>query len=173
MNDKKNTIAGQISKYALYLALAFIFGYIEAILPFNLWIPGAKLGFSNIIIVYVLYMSGSLKSTLIIMLAKVLLTGFTFGNPSMILYSLCGGFLSVTLMYLLYLSKHFSTYAVSMAGGAFHNIGQLLCAGLMFENMGLLYYMPAIILAGMLTGLFIGLLSEICIKRMKKFNNNN
>lgn len=171
-NDRKSA-AGSISMYALYVALAFIFGYLEAVLPINLPVPGAKPGLSNIVIVYVLYMSGSIRHTYVVMLLKVVLTGFTFGNPSMMLYSFCGGFLSVSVMYLLYKTGHFSTYGVSIAGGAFHNIGQVICACIMFNTFGIIYYMPVLIVTGMLTGLFVGFFANICIKRMIKFTNNN
>jgi heptaprenyl diphosphate synthase len=47
---------------------------------------------------------------------------------------------------------------VSMAGGVFHNIGQLVVAALVVETMQILYYFPVLLIAGMVTGILIGII---------------
>ena len=48
---------------------------------------------------------------------------------------------------------------VSVAGGVSHNIGQIFVAALVVENASVAYYLP-VLLAGVVTGVLIGLLSK-------------
>ncbi len=55
--------------------------------------------------------------------------------------------------------KSCSILGVSIAGGVFHNIGQLLIASLVVQNLKLFYYFPVLLMAGSVTGALIGILS--------------
>ena len=48
----------KIAEYALYTALAFLFGYLENLFPLPLPFPGMKIGFANLIFVLILYKKG-------------------------------------------------------------------------------------------------------------------
>lgn len=157
-----------LSRYSLYVALAFILSYVEALFPFSLGIPGVKLGLANIVIVYVLYTSPSLSGLYTVILLRTVLTAFTFGNLSTLLYSMCGGFLSASGMFLLYKMNLFSVYGISIAGGVFHNIGQLIVAAFVLETPQLIYYMPVILFSGMIAGFCIGFISDIITKRLHR-----
>ena len=63
----------------LLLALAVIFGYIEALIPVPVPIPGIKLGLANLVIAAVLYFYGPLEAMTVTVL-RVLIIGFLFGN---------------------------------------------------------------------------------------------
>ena len=89
-----------------------------------------------------------------------------FGNLSVMLYSLAGGVLSFGAMLLFKKSGKFSVYGVSVAGGVFHNVGQLLVAMLVLETMSLVYYGPVLLISGVVTGLVIGIVSSEVIKRI-------
>ena len=56
---------------------------------------------------------------------------------------------------------------VSVAGGVFHNIGQLLVAMLVVETFSVIYYVPVLLTAGIVTGLFIGVGANEMLKRLK------
>ena len=60
----------------------------------------------------------------------------------------------------------FSIMGVSIAGGVFHNIGQLAVAMLVVETFSVIYYVPVLLIAGMLTGLLIGIVSNEMLKRL-------
>ncbi len=167
------TMNKYISSFSIYVSLAFIFSYIEAILPISIGIPGIKLGFANIIIVLVLYINRKKRDALYISILRVILVGFTFGNLSTMIYSLCGGILSSLIMILLYKTNKFSIIGVSIAGGTFHNIGQLLVASFILETSQLVYYLPILIISGIITGACIGTISKACLTRIKNINNNN
>ena len=146
----------------LVLALALIAGYAESLVPVTVAIPGIKLGAANSVILLLLYMVG-VKEAYIVNISRVVLSGFLFGSMSSILYSLSGAVLSLLVMTLLKKTDRFSISGVSMSGGVFHNIGQLMMAALVLETTAVWYYLPVLIITGSITGLLIGVLTgEIC-----------
>ncbi|MDE6938533.1 MAG: Gx transporter family protein, partial [Lachnospiraceae bacterium] len=98
---------------------------------------------------------------------RVVLSGFLFGNYFSIIYSLAGGMLSLAVMSLLKRSGGFSVMGVSIAGGVFHNIGQLIVAMLVVETFSVIYYVPVLLTAGMLAGLVIGIAANGMLRRLK------
>ena len=144
---------------AMLTALAMIFGYVEALIPFGFGIPGVKLGLANIVIVLALYILPAYQA-LAIQLMRIVLVSFLFGNLSMMIYSLAGGILSFLVMCLLKRLKGFSVTGVSIAGGVSHNIGQLTVAVLVVQNLKIAFYFPALMLAGLVTGGVIGILAD-------------
>lgn len=148
----------KVAYSAILVALAMIFSYVEALIPFNIGVPGIKLGLANLIVVVGLYFL-SPQQVLLISVTRILLTGFMFGNGMSIIYSLAGGLLSFAVMLLLKKRKSFSIVGVSIAGGVMHNVGQILVAACVVENMKLFYYLPALLVAGVITGTLIGVVS--------------
>lgn len=146
-------------------ALGLIIGYIEFLIPIPLGIPGVKPGFANIVIVWALYSLGPWEA-LMINGMRIFLSGFLFGNFSMILYSLAGAAVSFLCMCLAKKSGLFSMTGVSMIGGVMHNMGQLLVAMAVLETVSLVYYGPVLLAAGVITGLLIGIVSGEVKKRI-------
>lgn len=155
----------KIAYYGLFVALAFIFSYIESLIPINLGVPGVKIGLSNLVVMVALYLSGT-ASAFAISVIRILLTGFTFGNAAAMIYSLAGGILSLLVMILAKKTKIFSTLGVSVLGGVFHNIGQIIVAIIVMETTKLIYYLPILLVSGIVAGIFIGLLAAQVIKRL-------
>lgn len=151
--------------FGVFTALALIFSYIESLIPFQFGIPGVKLGVANLIIVTALYKM-ELKETYLLSVVRVLVSGFLFGNYFSILYSLAGGLLSLSVMALLKKQGGFSVMGVSVAGGVFHNIGQLAVAMLVVETYSVMYYLPVLLIAGLITGFLIGAVSAEVLKRL-------
>lgn len=151
----------------LVLALALIAGYAENLVPVAVAIPGIKLGAANSVILILLYMVG-VKEAFLVNISRALLSGFLFGSMSSILYSLSGAVLSLVVMTLLKKTDRFSISGVSMAGGVFHNIGQLTMAALVLETTAVWYYLPVLIITGSITGFLIGSLSGEIYKRIIK-----
>ena len=149
----------------LLTALGLIIGYIEFLIPIPLGIPGVKPGFANIVIVWALYSLGP-WAALMINGMRIFLSGFLFGNFSMILYSLAGAAVSFLCMCLAKKSGLFSMTGVSMIGGVMHNMGQLLVAMAVLETVSLVYYGPVLLAAGVITGLLIGIVSGEVKKRI-------
>lgn len=151
--------------FGVFTALALIFSYVESLIPFHIGIPGAKLGLANLVIVIVLYKM-NVKSAYLLSVTRVVLSGFIFGSMFGILYSLAGGLLSLTVMAVMRRTQGFSVIGVSIAGGVFHNIGQLIVAMIVVESYSALYYLPALLITGLITGLMIGITANEMLKRL-------
>lgn len=143
---------------AVLVALAMIFSYIEAILPIHFGVPGVKLGLANLVVVTGFYYL-SPGEVLLISTVRIILSSFLFGNGVSFLYSFAGGILSFFIMFLLKRKKGFSVVGVSIAGGVSHNIGQICAAAWISKNRAVLYYIPILIVAGVFTGMLMGILS--------------
>ena len=147
----------KVAYFGVFTTLALIFSYVETLIPIQFGIPGVKLGLANLIIVIALYRM-KLSEAYLLSIVRVLLAGFIFGNYFSIIYSLAGGLLSLTVMALLRKKGGFSVIGVSIAGGVFHNIGQLIIASVIVETFSVMYYVPVLLIAGLVTGLLIGIL---------------
>ena len=160
------SISRRVSSGAMLVALAMIFSYVESLIPINLGIPGIKLGVANLVTVTGLYILAPMEVLLVVIL-RVLLVGFMFGNGMSILYSLAGAALSMTVMTLMLKNTSFSLIGVSVAGGVSHNIGQLIIAMLIVQNASVFVYAPALLVAGVAAGVVIGGLTNEILKRVQ------
>ena len=151
----------------LYLALAVIMGYVEYRIPFHFGIPGVKLGLSNIVIVFVLVTMGYFPALLVSVL-RVVIIAMLFGSPLSALYGFAGTLVSLGLMALLKKSGKFSLVGISAAGGAAHEVGQVLVAALVIKSSAIFGYLPVLLIAGEITGALIGLLLTLLLRVIKK-----
>ena len=155
----------RVAYFGVFTALALIISYVESLIPIQLGIPGVKLGLANLIIVIALYKM-RLSEVFLLSIVRILLSGFLFGNYFSILYSLAGGLLSLAVMALLKKTGDFSVMGISMAGGVFHNVGQLVVAMLVVETFSVGYYLPVLLVAGLVTGFLIGVAAGEMLKRL-------
>lgn len=147
-------------------ALGLIFSYIEFLIPLPLAIPGIKLGLANIVVIVALYSLGE-KYAFLVNITRIILAAALFGSVFSGLYALAGGLLSFACMALLKKAGVFSVAGVSMAGGVFHNAGQLTIAALVVGSAKVIYYFPLLTLSGMATGIGVGVLAHFILKRLK------
>lgn len=152
--------------FGVFTALALIFSYLETFIPLPFGIPGIKLGFANLLTVILLYKQDA-KEALLLSVVRIILSGFLFGNLWGILYSMAGGLLSLLVMVFLKRTGKFSIMGVSAAGGVSHNMGQLLVAMAVVETYRVGYYFPVLLIAGIVTGLLIGIAANEVLKRVK------
>lgn len=155
--------------FGVFTALALIFSYVEMLIPIQFGVPGIKLGLANLLIVIMLYKCGP-KEALLLSVVRIILSGFIFGNMFSILYSLAGGILSLAVMALLKSRGSFSVMGVSIAGGVSHNLGQLAVAMAVVATYRVGYYLPVLLIAGLLTGMLIGIISNEVLKRIRNIN---
>lgn len=157
----------RVSLTAMFIAFAVILSYVESFIPV-IGIPGAKLGLANLAIIIVLYLEG-IKEAAICNCIRILIIGAMFGNLFSILFAMAGAFISLTIMYILKKTDRFSIITVSICGGVFHNIGQLIVASFVVETYSVIVYLPVLILLGSITGSFIGILSGNVLNKISKF----
>lgn len=153
-----------IARNSLMVSLCLILTYVEVLIPLNFAIPGAKIGLSSIVVVFALYNSG-IKSAFGINIVRILLAGFLFANPIMITYSIAGGLLSFIMMVLIKKLKIFSLISVSITGGIFHNIGQIIAAYFYLGSDKVIYYLPFLLIFGLIAGLLTGIIGSIVVER--------
>lgn len=161
-------MAKKTAYMGMLVALAFIFSYIESLIPINVGIPGIKIGLANMVTIVTLYTIGVVPAV-VLSLVRIVLTGFTFGNLAMMMYSLGGGMLSLLVMVIARKTKLFSITGVSVLGAVFHNIGQIIVAAIVVENSSLFYYLPVLLVSGVFFGVVIGMVGAVLVKRLSGF----
>ncbi len=153
---------------AALVAMGLILFLFEAAVPRPL--PWLKAGLANIATLIALFWYGPLAALLVTfsrILGGALFTG-NFLSPGFFL-SLGGGTLAVLSMILLYQTRRFGLWGVSLTGAAFHNLGQILVAYFfLFQNLLVLQLLPYLVLYSLLSGTIIGFLSFVLLKRLKK-----
>ncbi len=162
-----NKPSGRVAFCAVLTTLSMLLSYIDSMIPVLPQIPGIKIGLANIVVLLALYMLNG-RYSLMINIVRILLTGLLFTGVTGMMYSLSGALLSFIVMYLLKRTGLFSIIGVSLAGGAAHNAGQLLIAILLVSNPRLLYYLPVLVISGILTGILTGGLAYILLNRLRK-----
>ena len=159
----------RIAILGVIIAFAAILSYIEAIISIGMFIPGVKLGLANIAVVICFYLYGY-KEALMVNVVRIIIVGLLFGNMFSISFSISGALVSYIVMVLLKKTDIFSPIGISVAGGVAHNVGQILVASLIIESYSVIYYLPILMIAGIVCGLIIGFISILVIKYMKFFN---
>ena len=154
----------KVAVFGVFTSLALIFSYVELLIPINFGIPGMKLGLANLLVVILLY-KGCPRDALLLSVIRILLSGLIFGNMFSIFYSLGGGLLSLAVMVFLKKTGQFTVAGISIGGGASHNVGQLLVAMFVVQTYQVGYYLPVLLIAGVITGAVIGILSAEVLKR--------
>ncbi len=157
----------KVAYMGLLLAFSLILSYIEVLIPFQPGIPGIKLGLANLAVLLCLYLIG-VREAILLTLVKAVITGFLFGNLSMIMYSLSGAFFSIIIMILMKKSGMFHLPVISAMGGVMHNVGQLLIAYVTVQTYGIVYYIPILLIAGLLTGILLGTVATLLLPYLQK-----
>lgn len=158
--------AERISYCALLAALGLIFSYIEILIPFNFGIPGVKLGVANLVIIVALYGLGS-RYAFAINMVRIVIAGLLFSGVFGLLYSLAGALLSFAAMIAARRTGLFSVTGVSICGGVFHNLGQIIVASVIIGNLKVFAYLPVLIISGVITGTIIGIVAALILRRIR------
>ena len=156
-----------IAYLGLLLTLALILSYVESLIPIFVSVPGVKLGLANLVVLICLYAYPS-KYAFVISIMRVMLAGLLFGSMFSILYSLAGAFFSLIVMLFAKKILKMGVLGVSVLGGVFHNMGQLLVAIIVVSNYRIGYLFPYLLLSGIITGAVIGFIANAVIPYLKK-----
>ncbi len=116
-----NSNAKKVARFGMLTALALVLGWLDRAIPVTWFlsgaVPGIKLGLANTVLLYAVYLM-DWKGCVLLMLAKVFLSGFMFGSMSAILYSLCGGALSLAVMLLVRHRPRLGALVIALLAGA-------------------------------------------------------
>lgn len=168
----KNT--KEIVYISVLSSVALVLSYIESLFPIPFPIPGLKLGFANIAILFAMVIF-NFKSAIIVAILKSLLSSFILSRTSALLYSFSATIVSTLIMgfVLFHINKnkrYFSEIGVSVLGSVSFNIVQLLVASFVINDITILTLIPYMNLLSIVTGIFVG---YTVIKLAKIFKNNN
>lgn len=167
----------KIALLGVLLAATIVVAILESFIP-SFTIPGIKLGFANIFILVTLYEIG-VKEAVFINLVRVLVVSLVRGTfLSMGFYmSLTGAVLSLGVMIIFYyLIKKFSIIGVSVIGSLFHVFGQIIIAMIFMSSIYVVFYLPIIAMAALITGVIVGFVAKAIIrtnvikKQREKYN---
>ncbi|MED5017964.1 Gx transporter family protein [Paenibacillus chibensis] len=156
---------------AIFAAVAVVLSIAESMIPVNIQIPGAKLGLANIMILTCLYFLRA-RDALTLVVLKTILTAFIFGTFSSLLFSLFGSLFSFAIMALLMKlgRRQLSLVGISIAGGIAHNIGQLAAASIVFSTLNIFYYLPALLISGIATGILVGIAVRYLVPALSRLS---
>lgn len=149
-------------------ALAMALSYAEsAIAPLLGLMPGIKLGLSNVVVMYALFFMGAGRAytlgglkAFFVLLTRGPVAGFL---------SLCGGVVSITVMWVLYrLPKRPTWYILSVSGALAHNVGQLMGASFILGSGLAMGYAPVLILSGLAMGAVTATSLSIMLPALEK-----
>ena len=157
---------------SLLTSFAIVVYVIEAHIPPLVPIPGVKLGISNMVSLATLLIFGPLEC-LSVLILRIILGSLLTGSLSSFFFSLTGGLLSNLGMIILYslFKKSISSWTISVVGSILHNIGQLSLAGLIIQNLKIYYYLPILLVSGVITGFFVGHGANFIVKYLKPRKN--
>lgn len=168
MSNRGTRRYGQrVALCGILLALMLVLGRVESMIPVATTVPGIKLGLSNGVLIFAVYML-DMPIAYALMALKVVLSSALFAGFGAFPYALAGGVLSLTSMALLSRVKGMHPVTVSMVGGVMHNVGQVAMAMLMLNTPRLLYYMGILMFVGLATGALTGICAHQVMKHLKK-----
>ncbi len=158
-------MAKRVTLYSAFLVLALSLSFLESLIPPFVLVPGIKLGLANLAVIYLIYKNDYLGAVLV-NLARIILSCLLFSGFNTFIYSIFGATLSLIIMCVFKRIKAFSIITVSCMGAVFHNVGQIL-ASLIFMPITVFYYLPVLVITGLITGFIMGNISKILLKRIK------
>ena len=159
---------GRITRLALLTAIALTIFLVEAQIPALTTVPGVKLGLSNIVTVYAVFAMGP-GDALLVLSARVFLGAVFSGQMMTLIYSAAGGLLSWCALCLLRkLFTEEQIWLASPAAAVFHNLGQLLAAAAVLRSWAVMAYLPYLVIAAVLAGLFTGIAAQALLRRLER-----
>ena len=158
----------KIAYLSILTAVAIVLNIFENYLPLPFIAPGAKIGLANVITMLGILSIGY-KDTFLIMIVRIVLGAIFGGGLSGFIYSLAGGFLSYLSMIIVKESfkKNISAIGISVTGAVFHNVGQVVVAIIVLDNVLIINYLPILVIVGTISGTFIAYLT---INFLEHFN---
>ena len=159
MKTKKLTLLSLLTAIALTIFM------VEAQIPALVPIPGIKMGLANIVTVFTVFAIGS-KEAAAVLFVRIFLGAVFAGNFSTIFYSAAGGFcaIGVTILLKKLLTKK-QLWVAGALGAIAHSVGQMAMAITITQTVGLISYLPVMIVCSIITGLFTGFCAQFLLDR--------
>ncbi len=160
---KNNSV--KLTTTAIFLALAILLSIVENSLPPLIpFMPYAKVGIANIVILTSILLLGKGEAYLIVVM-RCVINAIYQGNISAFAFSFTAGTVSYIVSVALLSLKAFSLVGISSISGITHNFVQVAVASLFTGSAAVFAYLPYLTLIGGAVGAFIGAISHYIIKK--------
>lgn len=165
MNIRKMTLLANL------LAIAIVLNIIESAFPI-IPVPGAKLGFANIVTLIVLYIY-SFKDSSILTIMRVLLVSLLSGKllGPVFYMSLAGAIVATIAMGAMKKTNYFGMVGVSVIGSIFHCIGQIIAGIFVIGSTAVLWYLPIMLFLSIPSGILTGIIAKRFIASWQTWHN--
>ena len=155
----------RIALDAMLAAIALLLFIVEAQIPPLTAIPGVKIGLANAVTLAAVYLCGR-RDAAAILFVRVCLGAVFAGNLTTFLYSMSGAALCLAVTCLLCRPLQNTVWVVSVFGAIAHNVGQLLAAGVLLRSAAVIWYLPYLLIAAVISGAFVGFCVQFLLKRL-------
>lgn len=145
---------------ANFLAIAIVLNIIESMISI-IPVPGAKIGFANIVTLIIIYIYGYKEAATVAILRVVLvglLSGKLFG-PTFYL-GISGTLVSLSIMIVIHKLKFFGIVGVSLLGSFFHSVGQIIAGIFVIGSVAVFAYLPVMLAISVPAGILTGLIAS-------------
>ena len=155
------------TQLALLTAVALALFVIELQIPPIIPIPGVKVGLANIVTVFIVFFIGA-KEAAAVLFCRIFLGAIFSGNFGTIFYSAAGGLCAcaATVGIRRFLHRR-QIWVAGILGAVAHSIGQMAMAITITQTVGLVSYLPVMIVCSIITGLFTGFCAQFLLDRGK------
>ena len=158
--------AERLATASVCLALSLILSYIEYLVIPPLF-PGVKLGMANVLIMFLFFRYG-IADAMCVSLLRAFLSSLIFGNFSSLAFSVSGAVLSLSaLVICVFLGDRVSRIGASVFSAAMHGTGQILAAAVIYSSVGVIYYLPMMLLVSIPLGAVSGCMLILIEARIK------
>lgn len=157
---------------ANFLAIAIVLNIIESAIPV-IPVPGAKLGFANVVTLIVLYVY-TFKDSSILTIARVLLVSLLTGKllGPVFYMSISGAILALLAMGIFKKMNFFGILGVSVLGSVFHCIGQVIGGYFVIGSTAIVLYLPVMLFLSIPAGVVTGLIAQRFLKIWQSWNRD-
>lgn len=162
--DNRNKIVS-LTIYGFFVCICLIFGYVESFVPTAIIAPGVKIGISNSVALFLL-IRGDTRGALAVNIVRIVLSALLFGSLFSLIFSFFAGIISTFVSAIMLKCKLFSPIGVSIIGAVTHNVIQI-CVAFFVVGKGVFFYLPILVVSGIISGFGIGILGVIFDKKFK------
>jgi heptaprenyl diphosphate synthase len=161
----KNNKTARITLCAILSAFATLTFIIENLFP-PLFLPGARLGLSNIFVLISAILLGG-KYGFATLITKTIIGSLFSGNMSALMYSLPAGILALTVqIIIIYYVKNTSTVCASIVGAIINTTSQNVIFCIVTNTMEYLAFLPYLATIGVFSGLLVGFAVYLILPRL-------
>lgn len=165
--NKKNFSVKKLTQLSVLITIAVIIFVLEMQLPPLTPIPGIKMGLSNIITLVVMILF-SRKDAFIVLMLRIIISSIFACQMTAFIYSIAGGLVSFCFMSLftLFINKD-KIWIISIFSAIGHNIGQIAVAILITSTWRIIFYLPILLISGIISGAFTGITAQLLLKKIQ------